>query len=381
MLHIITRLDSGGAATNTLVSVEGLRAHGFDTSLLYGKTHAPDGHIRERLEAGGVPALYLPEMVRDVAPLQDARAFRVIRRQLAAEDYDLVHTHSSKAGALGRLAARGRRLPIVHTPHGHIFYGYFGRLPTSLFVAAERYLARHTNRLVSLTDDETREALAHGIGRPEQYVTIASGVPLQRFAEPLPGEGEAFRHAHGIPLDATLVVSTGRLVPIKGFDLLIRAFAASPACRAAVYLAILGDGPERETLKELARQEGVEERVRFVGRMDDVRPALRASDVFVLASRNEGMGRSLVEALTGGCAVVATDAGGIPTFLAHESNGLLVPREDVGALAAALERLVTRPELRDELARNAPASVAVEFDQDTMVERLAELYHDVLGMT
>jgi len=379
VLHIITRLDSGGAATNTVASVDGLNARGFEATLVYGKTHDPDGSIRRDLEERQIASISIPKMVRDVAPLMDVRAFRKMRRLIDEGDYDLVHTHSSKAGALGRLAARASRLPIVHTPHGHIFYGYFGWLPTRLFAAVEQYLARFTERIVSLTEDETREALAHGIGRPGQYRTIPSGVPLQWYAQPLPGAAEEFRHTHGIPPSAPLVVSTGRLAPVKGFDILVRAFARSPACRSGAYLAVVGDGPERETLEQLARREGVAERVRFTGHARDVRPALRACNVFALASRNEGMGRSLVEALAGGCAVVATDAGGIPTFLTHRANGLLVPREDTGALADALERLLTETSLRDELARNAPGSLGPEFDQATMVERLADLYHDALG--
>lgn len=381
ILHIITRLDSGGAATNTLASVEGLRQHGFKTCVVYGRTQDPDGSITAHLRDHDMPNTYVPQMVRDVAPALDIVALRTIRRILVTSNCDLVHTHCSKAGALGRLAARTCGLPAVHTPHGHVFYGYFGPLPTRLFVTAERYLARSTRRLVSLTDDETREAVRHGIGRREQYRTIPSGVPLRWFAAPLPGEAEIFRRAHAIPRDATLIVSSGRLVPIKGFDLLIRAFAQRPARRDGTYLAILGDGPERGALAQLAQREGVGDRVRFAGHVADVRPALRAADVFALASRNEGMGRSLIEALAGGCAVVATDAGGIPTFLVHRSNGLLVPREDVHALAEALELLTRQPALRAELAHNAPKSIGPEFDQATMVEQLAGLYHDVLRST
>ena len=377
--HIITRLDAGGAAANTLASVALLPEQGFDTALVHGRTGSdPERHCRTELETRRVPVRHLSSMVREVAPLRDLAAFCGLYRYLRRESFDLVHTHCSKAGAIGRVAARCAGLPCVHTPHGHVFYGYFGVFPTRFFVAAERRLARITHRLVSLTDRETREALQRGIGVPSQYCTIPSGVPLQRFRESAADAGTAFRSHWQIPADALLVLSAGRLVPVKGFDILLRAFAGMTRPVAGVVLAIAGDGEKRGELEALAGELGIASDVRFLGRLPDLAPALGAADLFALASRNEGMGRVLAEAMAAGVAVAATRVGGIPELVRHGETGVLVPAEDPRALAEAMSVLARDAARRGELVRCAAASVYPRYDQSTMIERIAALYREVL---
>ena len=213
-----------------------------------------------------------------------------------------------------------------------------------------------------------------------QYRTIPSGIPLESFKNRCSVKAQSFRKAIGVANDSLLFVSSGRLVTIKGFDLLIKAFAISEAGRSGAHLALVGDGPERKNLEKLATELGVSDKVVFTGFHTDIIPALSAADVFVLASRNEGMGRSIVEAMVAGCAVIATDAGGIPTFLNHEQNGLLVPRGNIDALSEALDRLATNPAIRKKLATQAAKSLSSEFDEHTMASRLADLYADVLNL-
>ena len=356
-----------------------MRKHGFATALAYGVTNDPDGQISADLAERGIPLFRLPHLVRPPAPISDLRTLGDIKRLLRTNPFDIVHTHSSKAGVLGRLAAASAGVPAVHTPHGHVFYGYFGKALTRLFVLIERWMAGRARRIVSLTDIETRECLDRKIGTPSQYVTIHSGVPLARFRNVDAETGVRFRRDLNVPPDHVLFVSVGRLVPVKGFDLLIRGFAASHSESGNVHLAIVGNGSEKALLEQMTRDAGIAEHVTFTGALDDVCGVLAAADAFVLASRNEGMGRAVIEAMAAGLPVIASAVGGIPAVVGDRRNGILVPPEDPHALAKAVAEMAASPDLREELGRNGAESVYPEYDEDTMIEQLATLYREVLG--
>lgn len=371
-------MDSGGAATNTLLGMDGVRRHGFDSTLVYGRTLDKDGRIAEDITRLGIPALTLPSLVRHVSPVRDVQALIALYRVMKKGKYALVHTHTSKAGALGRMAARFLRKPVVHTAHGHIFYGYFGPLQTSVYTCAERVLATWSNALVSLTEDETTESLRRGIGRPDRFHTIPSGVPLARFMEVNRAAGQEQRRRLGVQADDVLFVSVGRLVPVKGFDRLLQAFADYRAAGRKGCLAIVGDGPERPALEAAAARLGVTPHVLFTGHMDDVRPALAAADVFVLASRNEGMGRVIVEAMAAGLPVIATAVGGIVSLLRSGNSGILITNGDVASFSAAMQELTTDVRRRLEMGETARREVYPDYDLETMSAQLASLYRSVL---
>ncbi len=376
ILHIITRLDAGGAATNTLRSVASLPEHGFNVALLYGLT---SDSAAATLRCDRANTIYTPSIVRHVAPFRDLYAFFRILRLLKTEHFDLVHTHCSKAGALGRLAAFALGIPTVHTAHGHIFYGYFGWIPTKIFIAIERRLSWRTNRLVSLTAIETEESLERGIGHRHQYSTVPSGVPLKHFQTLEDGTGADFRRRHGIPPDAFVFLSAGRLVPIKGFDLLLAGLAELTKKSKNAVLLVAGDGEERERLKRLTAEMGIETHVRFAGHCEDMRPALSAADAFVLASRNEGQGRVFVEAMAAGLPVIGPRVGGIPALVTHGKTGLLLEDHSPEAIATAMRTLLCDRTGASRLAKQGMESVFPDYDEATMVERLADIYRDVLN--
>ena len=378
ILHIITRLDAGGSATNTIVSVAGLRKEGFETALAYGTTRDPDGAIRRRLESLGLPLFFVPGLVRNPSPLNDFKAWLDLKRLLRDNRFDLVHTHTSKAGVIGRLAARAYGVPAVHTAHGHVFYGYFGRLLTRVFVGIERRMAPLAERLISLTDEETQEALERNIGRPGQYVTIPSGVPIAQFRD-IDRSDPTFRKRLGIPPEATVFLSVGRLTWVKGYDMLLEAFSKAGFGSERPWLVLVGDGEERGKLEEQAKRLKIIDRVCFTGELADIREALAASTVFVLSSRNEGMGRVLVEAMAAGLPVIGTAVGGIPTLVKDGETGLLVPGGDAGALAKAMERLRAGPELRARLAERASRFIYPAYDESCMIASIAAVYRDVLA--
>lgn len=351
VLHVITRLTLGGSAENTVASMVGLAAAGYGGPLAVGiaeSDHVSVDDARRR----GVTLVDVPGLGREVGPrdvVALAQLLAVMRRERPA----IVHTHTSKAGFVGRLAARLARVPaVIHQPHGHIFYGYYGPRRTAFYVSLERLAARWTDRIVTLTARGTEEHLARGIGRRAQYRTVPSGVPTAELRAQSPGRAAA-RAALGLPADAFVVGALGRFVAVKGFDLLVGALPALAAAVPSSRVLLVGDGPERIALETQATALRVGERVQITGATADIARCLAACDVLAAPSRNEGMGRVLVEAMALGVPVVATDVGGIPAVVGEGECGRLVPSGDIGALAEALVELGVDHALRDKLAAAA----------------------------
>jgi glycosyltransferase involved in cell wall biosynthesis len=308
-----------------------------------------------------------------VAPVADLTALAELVRLIRAERPAIVHTHTSKAGFIGRLAAVIARAPaVIHQPHGHIFYGYYSPRRTAVFTALERQAARWTDRIITLTDRGAQEHLARGIGRAEQYVAVPSGVPTAELRAAAPPRGAA-RARLGLDPDAFIVVGLGRLVPIKGFDLLARALPALVAQIPSARVLLVGDGAERARLGAIAASMGVAERLRMTGETTDIASYLAAADVVAVPSRNEGMGRVIVEAMALGLPVVATTVGGIPDVVTDGECGRLVEPEDVDALAAALIELGRDPALRCKLGE-AAVRRAEAFSTAVASEKLLAVY-------
>jgi len=379
VLHVITRLDAGGASANTVNSAIGVARHGFAAQMAYGYTREPRAALIASMRQAGIATHSVPTLIREPSPWHDGLALLQLINLIRRTRADLIHTHCSKAGALGRLAAVVTGRPVVHTPHGHVFYGYFGSARTALFSRIERLLAARTDQLISLTDDETREYLRRGIGTPEKYCTIASGIDLGEFQNYSRESRASWRAVAGIPASAMLFASTGRLVRVKGFDVLLDAFASGAAARQGAHLAIAGAGEERMALEAQAANRNIANRVHFCGDLPDVRPLLAASDIFVLASRNEGMGRSLVEAMAMGLPVVATGVGGIPQIVTSGRNGLLVAGDDAPALSAAMDTLAADAAMRRTLGSAARAAITNRYDWSTTADELASVYARVLA--
>lgn len=375
VLHLITRVTLGGTASDIIDSVLATSRGGFATILATG---VDEGEISmvEEARARGCRVEVIPELRRDISPVKDLVALWRILRLLRRERIMLLHTHTSKAGFLGRLAARLARTPlVVYTPHGHIFYGYYGRALTALFILLERLAAPLTDRIVVLTEQEREEHLERGIGRREQFVVIPSGVDLPALRAQAPPRGEARRRL-GVSADCLLLVGVGRMVPIKGFDVLVRALPAIVKEQPAARLCLVGDGPDGPALEAEAHALGVGDRVVLAGAHEHVAPFLAAADLLVAPSRNEGLGKSLVEAMALGLPVVATRVGGIPAVVADGETGSLVPPDDPAALARAVGALLKDAELRRR-AGEAGRRRAEQFSLAAMESRLLGLYREL----
>jgi len=368
ILHLITRMDGGGSAVNTLLCSIGQQQAGHQVTLAAGPseesrmTGSEQGQLAERMrifsEAGGL-IVTIPAMMRSPGML-DYAAYRQIR-QLIHQGFDIIHTHTSKAGTLGRLAAKGSSAAVVHTPHGHIFHGYFGWLMTSAFITVERRLARRCDALVALTAAERDDHLALGIGRSSQWRIIPSGVDVELLAR----EVDQWRSGHERQLrwDA---VSVGRLTHIKGMDRLLRAWAALVIEQPDARLAIVGDGGDRKMLEGMCQDLGLQENVHFAGWADPV-PYLAASRSFALLSHNEGMGRAVVEAFAAGLPCVVADVCGLRE-LVTDACGVVLDADDAQAVAGALQLMRST----DTLA--ACRERAQFYSLQSMLEQLMQLY-------
>jgi len=340
-MHIIARLNVGGAALYVIELVSHLRELGYDAQLVCGVVGKDEGDMRYIADAKGLDVTILASLGREISPLGDLlttlRLWRLIRR----ERPDVVHTHTAKAGLVGRLAAWLSGVPvIVHTFHGHVFAGYFGKTKTRVFLVLERFTARLSTRIITLSDALKRElAETYHVTPADHIEVIELGFDLDRLLA-LKGhdqpEGIAFRQAQTIPGDAPLVGIVGRLVPIKNHSLFLHAARIVADNLPQTYFAIVGDGERRAELESLSQALNLTDRVRFCGWATDPLPAYAALDCLVLSSDNEGLPVSLIEAMAAGVPVVATNVGGVGDLLDGGRLGAIVPPRDADALATAI---------------------------------------------
>jgi glycosyltransferase involved in cell wall biosynthesis len=368
VLRLITRLNVGGPARQALLLTRHL-AQDFPTTLAAGYPTTSEGELTDdQVEVKRLP------LVRPLRPDVDARAIMAARRLLRATRAELLHTHTAKAGTVGRSAARTvhPRPRTVHTFHGHVMDGYFSPPVRRAFLEVERRLARQTDVLVAISEEIRTELLDLGIGRPDQYRVIPLGFDLAPFLEVAGQRGE-LRRRLGLAPDVPLVGIIGRLVPIKDVVTLFEAVARLPE----VHLAVVGDGELRESLQARVARMGLAHRVHFTGWITDVASVMSDVDVVALTSRNEGTPVSLIEAAACGRPVVATTVGGVPMVVDHGVTGFLVPRGNPVAFADYLGRLVAEPETRRRMGTAGRARVAERFSQDRLLRDIRELYAEL----
>ena len=370
ILRIIARMNVGGPAWQVSVLTRGLNRDRFESRLIAGDVGEGEADFIA-LRDPELPVLKIPALGRSVRFGGDLRAFVAIRRAIRDYRPDIVHTHTAKAGVLGRLAAATCRVPVrVHTFHGHVLHGYFNRWVTRLVRIVEGLLARRTTALVAVGERVRDELLGSGIGRADQYVVIPPGVALG--ARP---DRVSARTALGLPVDQPVVLFVGRLTAVKRPDRLIEAMVLVLERRSDVVLAIAGEG---ELLEEArSRAEPLGESVRFLGWQRDIAGLYAAADCMVLTSDNEGMPVTLIEAAMAGVPSVTTDVGSAREVVLDGVTGLVVA-PDAAAVADGLVRLLDN-DLRHRMGAAARARAEAEFDTRRLITDHESLYERLVA--
>ncbi|HEB34896.1 MAG TPA: glycosyltransferase family 1 protein [Candidatus Aminicenantes bacterium] len=387
VLHIITRFDKGGSAQNTYLSLLGLRKKNYQLSLVSGLSLESEMKYEEIkakekdiqiLKSEGIEFIQCSSLLRRINIIKDLKAFFDIWRIIKKYNPLIVHTHSSKAGLMGRLAAKLAGTPIiVHTPHGHVFFGYFGPFKTKLFIIFEKLASRITDKVVALTNREKEDHILFKIAEEDKFSVIYSGIELNALKESSSGEKQNLKKELGIPENSLIVGTAGRLVPVKGPEFLVKASKYIISKYPDTYFMFTGDGTLEHDLKRKALEMGISDNIIFLGWRDDLAKIISIYDIFVLPSLNEGMGRVLVEAMALGKSIVASNIGGIPDLVIHGKNGFLVPPKNPKELAKYIQILLEDEKKREKMGL-AGKEMSLNFSAENMVEKIAELYEELL---
>lgn len=376
ILRIIARLNVGGPAIHVTLLTEKLAAPDYESILACGTIEPGEGDMVYFAEAHGVQPLLIPELGRSLNPLRDLTTIWKVYRLIRQLKPDVVHTHTAKAGFVGRVAAWLARVPVItHTFHGHVFQGYFSWSKTRFFILLERLTARMSDTIITLTDGLRRElAEDYHIARKGQITVLPLGLDLEPFAK-TPRKNGAFRAAWNIPADVPLIGIVGRLVPVKNHALFLEAAAQIKASLPAARFAIIGDGETRPAIEAQAEALGLQGAITITGWQRDLAPIYSDLDALVISSLNEGTPVSVIEALSGACPVVTTAVGGLPDLLDHGALGKMTPTGDAPALAAAiLDTLLNPPD-----GTEAQRLMLDRYGINRLVGDLDSLYRSLLA--
>ena len=381
IVHVITRLILGGAQENTVLTVEGLHhRHGDDVTLVSGPAIGPEGDLFHRSRESGLKVIVLPELVRDLDPVTDYRAYWRLRHLFRSMKPDVVHMHSSKAGIIGRWAAWHEKVPaVVHTIHGLPFGPSESRLRNILYTHLERGAAKRCHAIVSVCDSMTEQALAAGVGRLEQFQTVYSGMDVDAFLNP-PRSREDVRKELGLKDDEVAFATVARLFERKGHDDILAAAPAILKANPKVRFVWIGDGILRDKLIGETERLGIREAFLFVGLVPPGRipELLGAIDAVVHPSLREGLARVLPQALLVGRPIISYDVDGAREVCLPETGILLKPR-DISGMTDAILKLAADPELRRKLGSEGRRRFADQFRHETMTRELRSLYERLLA--
>ena len=380
--RILTRLNLGGPARQALASDPLLLRRGHTLRLFTGAPLAGEGDLFDEVCASGVDAVRIPGLGREPRPTADLSALRQLRRELDAFRPDVVHTHATKAGLLGRLASKGRSWARVHTFHGHVLEGYFSRPMSRALAWSERRLARSTAQLLAVSEQTKRDLVRLGVADDAQIDVVPPGVELSSLLSlgaSCGPSGVSFRRSCGCAQDDLLVGVIGRLAEVKRPELALEAFRSASAQTPRLRLVFVGDGALREELlTALAGWEpALRARVTLAGNQHDMQRVHEACDMVLLSSRTEGMPVALIEAGAASLPVISAPVGGVPELVLDGETGRLA--DGVEGLARALCELASDDELRLRMGQAARARVRERHSAAALAESLERVYAEVAG--
>ena len=381
ILRVIARLNMGGPALHVAYLSEGLDRRGYRTTLVAGSLAAGEDSMSFVAEQHGVDVVTIPQLSRELSPTHDAVAVRRLVRLIRRERPHVLHTHTAKAGTIGRtaaiLAGSARPPVVVHTFHGHVLRGYFDTMQSEIFRRVERRLARSTDRLIAVSPEVRDDLVGLGVAATDRFEVIRLGIELDERLSG--GAGSDYRRLLGVPEDAFVIGWVGRMTAIKRIRDVVRIFAKLRERGIEARLCLVGDGPSRPLAEELAHELGVARDTLFLGYQRDVAGYYRFFDTFLLTSANEGTPVSAIESLAAERPVVSTAVGGVPDVVRDGVDGFLFP---VGAEDTAAERLVQLagdPALRARMGAAGRERVTERYAVDRLVDDVDRLYRSLLA--
>jgi glycosyltransferase involved in cell wall biosynthesis len=379
---VIARLNMGGPALHVAYLSAGLAERGYETTLVAGSLARGEGSMAYVAEGLGVEVVRLDALSREISPIRDALSILRLARLIREQRPRILHTHTAKAGTVGRLAAllAGDARPevVVHTFHGHVLRGYFGPLKSGAFRLLERLLARVTTRLIAVSPQVRDDLVALGVAPPEKFSVVRLGIELAERLETAE-EGLDARARLGIGAERFVVGWVGRMTGVKRTDDVLEALRLLRERGVDAVLLMVGDGPDRDHVEQRASELGIVRHCLFLGYQEDVSGWYRAFDAMILPSANEGTPVVAIEALAAGCPVVATSVGGVPDVVREDVDGFLVPMGDTEALAERLARLAEDPALRARMGAAGRESVPARYAVERLVGDIDELYRSLLA--
>jgi len=384
VLRVIARLNMGGPALHVAYLSAGLAERGYETTLVAGTLAHGEESMAQVAAGRGVRIETLPELHREISPLRDVRAVFRLSSLIREIRPHILHTHTAKAGTIGRLAAMlagDARPPIVvHTFHGHVLRGYFGPGRSAFFRLLESLLALRTTALVAVSPEVRDDLVALGIAKPEKFTVIRLGIELdERVGAIGDGAGAETRRALGIGTGRFVVGWIGRMTGVKRTDDVLLALQRLRERGVDACLCMVGDGPDRDAVEQRAHDLGIVRECFFLGYQDEVAPFYAVFDALILPSANEGTPVSAIEALAGGRPVVATRVGGVPDVVRDGVDGFLVEPGDVDAMAGRLAELASDPALRTRMGDSGREHVLGRYSVERLLDDVDRLYRTLLA--
>jgi glycosyltransferase involved in cell wall biosynthesis len=386
IVHIITRLILGGAQENTLITCQLLAERGHDVTLITGPAIGPEGQLFDQTKGRKYQTIVVDEMRRAIEPVKDYASYGKIKRLLRELKPDVVHTHSAKAGILGRFAAwslkgewAANRPAVVHTLHGLSFHPYQGAWLNRFYVAVEKTAAKRTDYFISVADAMTEQSKDEGIGVDKPYVTAYSAIDEEQFLTLIPEEKrKEFRRQHDIPETAVVLVTIARLFMLKGHDYIIESARELSKRFDNVIWLFVGNGNLADEYQQQIRNLGLADRFRFTGLLPpgQIPLAIQSSDILVHCSLREGLARTLPQAMLCGRPAISFDVDGACEVV-NENTGRLVEPKDVHQLIDACAALIADQSLREKLGQTGRESVQQKFAPATMVDTIERVYRSL----
>jgi len=379
VLRVIGRLNIGGPSIHVVNLAAGLDSDRYEQLLVIGRESPAEGSMLDYALSRGVWPHRIQQIVTafNLAP-RDGVALKRLFSLMRFYRPHIVHTHTAKAGLLGRMAAHLAGVPIiVHTFHGHVLHGYYGPVQNWALRRMEKSLAWFSHRLVTVSEQIKKELIAYGVARADRITVIPLGLDLEPYLHAETRRGE-FRREMGLSSGTRLVGIVGRIFPVKNHALFLESAARIAAAEPAARFVVVGDGMLRFALEQQARELGIADLVLFTGWRSDLARIYADLDVLVVSSNNEGTPLSAIEAMAASCPVVATRVGGVPDLISDNETGRLVPPGDADGIAGAVLELLQSPEAAQEIGRKAMISARERFDVKRLVHDVDHLYRELL---